>query len=153
VTLPLTELLKQTEASLRGKKGADTVEWESTRQAEWAFRKLKRSFSEAPILQQCDPAKPIILQKDTRGFAIGGILNQYNVSRVLRAGNFYSRKFTTAEHNFYTYCRELLAIVETLKQWRHYLEGANYKVLIQCDYKNLEHFQTSKVLFRRQARW
>jgi hypothetical protein len=46
-----------------------------------------------------------------------------------------------------------LAIVETLKQWPHYLEGANYKVLIRCDQKNLEFFQTSKVLSRRQARW
>jgi len=40
-----------------------------------------------------------------------------------------------------------------MKQWRHYLEGANHKVLIQCDHKNLEYFQTSKVLSRRQARW
>jgi hypothetical protein len=46
-----------------------------------------------------------------------------------------------------------LAIVETLKQWRNYLEGANYKVLIWCDHKNLEYFLTSKVLSRRQARW
>jgi hypothetical protein len=40
-----------------------------------------------------------------------------------------------------------------MKQWRHYLEGANHKILIQCDHKNLEYFQTSKVLSRRQARW
>jgi hypothetical protein len=38
-------------------------------------------------------------------------------------------------------------------QWRHYLEGANLQVLIQCDHKNLKYFQTSKVLSRRQARW
>jgi len=40
-----------------------------------------------------------------------------------------------------------------MKQWRQYLEGANHKVLIQCDHKNLEYFQSSKVLSRRQARW
>jgi hypothetical protein len=51
------------------------------------------------------------------------------------------------------YDRELRAIVETMKQWRHYLEGANHKILVQCDHKNLEYFQTSKVLSRRQARW
>jgi hypothetical protein len=39
-----------------------------------------------------------------------------------------------------------------MKQWRHSLEGANHKDLIQCDHKNLEYFQTSKVLSRRQAR-
>jgi hypothetical protein len=40
-----------------------------------------------------------------------------------------------------------------MKQWLGYLEGTNHKVLIQCDHKNLEYFQTSKVLSRRQARW
>ena len=40
-----------------------------------------------------------------------------------------------------------------MKQWRHYLEGTNHKVLIQCDHKNLEYFETSKVLSRRHARW
>jgi hypothetical protein len=39
-----------------------------------------------------------------------------------------------------------------MKHWRHYFEGANHRVLIQCDHKKLEYFQTSKVLSRRQAR-
>jgi hypothetical protein len=51
------------------------------------------------------------------------------------------------------YDRELLAIVVAMKQWRHHLEGAKHKILIQCDHKNLEYFQTSKVLSRSQARW
>jgi len=40
-----------------------------------------------------------------------------------------------------------------MKQWQHYLQEANHKVLIRCDHKNLEYFQMSKVLSRRQARW
>jgi hypothetical protein len=51
------------------------------------------------------------------------------------------------------YDRELLAIVETMKQWRHYLEGANHSILIEWDHKNLEYFQTSKMLSQRHARW
>jgi hypothetical protein len=47
----------------------------------------------------------------------------------------------------------LLAIVESFRQWRHYLEGAKHPVLVQCDHKNLEYFTTTKVLSRRQARW
>jgi hypothetical protein len=31
--------------------------------------------------------------------------------------------------------------------------GANYKVIIRCNHKNLEYFQMSKVLSPRQARW
>jgi hypothetical protein len=109
-----------------------------------AFRKLKRTFTEAPILQHFDPAKPIILQMDASGFAIADILNQYDVFGVLRPVNFYSRKCSPAEQNYDTYDRKLLAIVETLNQWRHFLKGANYKVLIRCDHMNLEYFQTSK---------
>jgi len=156
VTLPLTELLKKTETSnapkTSQKSNKPTSKWEWTREAELAFRKLKRAFTGAPILQHFDPAKPIILQTDASGFAIAGILNQYDGFGTLRPVNFYSRKRSPAEQNYDTYDRELLAIVETMKQWRHYLEGANHKVLIRCDHKNLEYFQTSKVFSRRQAR-
>jgi len=162
VTLPLTELLKKADKAgelpegrpRRQKSGnLGKVKWEWTRQAELAFRKLRRTFTEAPLFQHFNPAKRIILQKDESGFAIAGILNQYDGFGGLRPVNSYSRKCSSAEQNYGTYDRELLAIVETLKQWRHYLEGANHKVLIQCDHKNLEYFQTSKVLSRRQARW
>jgi len=142
VTAPISDLLKKS-----------TSKWEWTRKAELAFRKLKKAFTEAPIHQHFDPAKPIILQTDASSFAIAGILNQYDGFGILRPVNFYSRKCSPAEQNYDTYDRELLAIVETLRQWRHYLEGANHKILIQCDHKNLEYFQTSKVLSRTQARW
>jgi hypothetical protein len=49
------------------------------------------------------------------------------------------------------YDQELLAIVEMMKQWRHILAGANHRILIQWDSKNLEYFQMSKVLSQRQA--
>ena len=153
VTLRLTELLKKPETSPRGKKGTHPAKWEWTRQAEVVFWKLNRTFTEAPILQHLDRAKPIILHTDVSGFSLAGNLNQYDGFRVLRPVNFYSRKCSSAEQNYNTYDRELLAIVETPKQWRHYLEGTNHKVLIRCDHKNLEYFQISKVLSRRQARW
>jgi hypothetical protein len=100
-----------------------------------------------------DAEKPITLQTDASGFAIAGILNQFDGFGVLRPTSFYSRKCSPAEQNYDTYDRELLAIVASMKQWRHHLEGARYKILIQCDHKNLVYFQTTKVLSRRQARW
>ena len=115
--------------------------------------KLKKAFTEAPILQHFTPHKPIILRTDASSFAIASLLNQYDGSGIVRPVNFYSRKCSPAKQNYDTYDRELLAIVETMNQWRHYLEGANHKVLIQCDHKNLKYFQTSKLLSQRQARW
>jgi hypothetical protein len=96
--------------------------------------------------------KPIILQTDVSGFVIASILNQDNGCGILRPVNLYTRKWTGAEQNYDMYDPELLPIVETMKQWRHYLEGAIHKVLIQCDHQNLEYFQTPKVLSRRKAR-
>jgi hypothetical protein len=43
-----------------------------TREADAAFQKLKRAFTEAPILQHFDAEKPITLQTDASGFAIAG---------------------------------------------------------------------------------
>jgi hypothetical protein len=43
--------------------------------------------------------------------------------------------------------------VETQKQWRHYLEVANSIGLLRCHHQNLEYFQPSTVISRRNARW
>jgi len=82
VTLPLTDLLKKSdkageppEGRPRRQKSVNSgkVEWDWTRQAKLAFRKLKRTFNEAPILQHLEGAKPIIPQTDASGFGIAGI--------------------------------------------------------------------------------
>jgi RNase H-like domain found in reverse transcriptase len=40
-----------------------------------------------------------------------------------------------------------------LEEWRHFLEGAQHKVEIWTDHKNLEYFMTAKKLNCRQAKW
>jgi hypothetical protein len=57
------------------------------------------------------------------------------------------------EQNYEIYDKELLAIIRALEAWRHYLEGAQHKVVILSDHQNLQYFSTSKTLTRRQARW
>jgi hypothetical protein len=55
----------------------------------------------------------------------------------------------TAEENYDTYDLDLLATMETLNQWQHFLDGASWKIDIWCDHMNLENFQTSNILSRR----
>ena len=141
-TAPISDLLKKWKSKL---------EW--TRKAEHASRKLNKAFTDTPIYQHFDQANPIILLTDTSGFTMTGIPNQSHAFGIRRPVNFYSQKRSPAEQNYDTYDRELLAIVDTLRQWRHYLEGANHKILIRCAHKNLKYFQTSKVLSQTQARW
>ena len=47
----------------------------------------------------------------------------------------------------------MLAIIEALKDWRHFLEGLPITFEIMTDHKNLEHWRTAQDLSRRQARW
>ena len=49
--------------------------------------------------------------------------------------------------------KELLAVVDSFEQWRHFLEGSPHQDIIYSDHKNLTYFQTARVLNRRQARW
>jgi len=57
------------------------------------------------------------------------------------------------ELNYDVYDKELLAIFEAFKIWRHYLEGSTSPIDIVIDHKNLEYFSTTKIPICRQARW
>ena len=57
------------------------------------------------------------------------------------------------EQNYEIYDKEMLAIIHTLEEWRHFLEGAQHLVEIWTDHKNLEYFMTAKKLNCHQARW
>ena len=57
------------------------------------------------------------------------------------------------ELNYNVHDKELLAIFEAFKSWRHYLEGTPTPIDVITDHKNLKYFSTTKVLTQRQARW
>jgi hypothetical protein len=66
---------------------------------------------------------------------------------------FLSRKLRQAELNYDTHDKELLAIIESLKGWRHWTMETRDPVKIMTDHNNLRYFMTSKELNRRQVRW
>ncbi|KAH9262985.1 hypothetical protein BASA83_013704 [Batrachochytrium salamandrivorans] len=91
--------------------------------------------------------------KDASDFAISGVLHQHDQTNTLRPVAFYSRQMNNAERNYDIYDKELLAVVESFKHWRHLLQGGLHPVTVLCDHKNLEYFMSTKKLTRRQARW
>jgi hypothetical protein len=129
----------------------DKLEWGP--QAEKAFQTLKMAFTTAPILVHPDFAKAFYLETDASDFALGAVLSQMGGDGKLHPVAFYSRKFSAAEINYEIHDKELLAIVDSFQEWRHFLEGAAHPVTVYTDHKNLEYFMTSRVLNRRQARW
>ena len=64
---------------------------------------------------------------------------------------FASKKLNQAQRNYSAYERELFAIVYALKQWRHYLYGAQFEVVF--DHESIKWFTTQKDLKGRKARW
>ena len=66
---------------------------------------------------------------------------------------FYSRKLLPTEMNYTTADKEMLAIVQTFKKFRHMLQGTKFPVIVKSDHRNLRTFMTTKELNARQARW
>jgi len=57
------------------------------------------------------------------------------------------------ERNYEIHDKKMLAIICTLEEWRHFLEGVTHSVEIWTNHKNLEYFMTAKKLNHHQARW
>ena len=115
-----------------------------------------------------DPTKQLMLITDASDFAIGGILLQQPDSSQSALGPkepllpierhwhpiaFYSRKLGGAEIRYDTHDKELLAILESFKEWRHYLEHVQFATRVLSDHNNLRYFLGTKSLSPRQARW
>jgi hypothetical protein len=139
---PLTESTK-----------GDKKDWRWTPEMETAFVNLKEWFTTAPILTHFNPKRQCIVETDASDFALGAVLSQKEDDDMLHPIAYHSRKFSTAEINYEIHDKELLAVVDSFKIWRRYLEGTLLTVLVYNDDQNLEYFTTTKVLIRRQARW
>ena len=118
-----------------------------------AFDDLKRQFTTAPILAMPDLDRPFTIECDASDFATGAVLSQKGEDELLHPVAFLSKSLNDAERNYEIYDKELLAIVRALDEWRHYLEGAAYKLDIVSDHRNLLYFAEARRITRRQARW
>lgn len=151
LTAPMTNLLKGT------KNGKQTGPFTFTNDAKKAFRELKDVFSTAPVLRHFDPERHMRMETDASGYAVGGILSQPWVNEdgktLWHPIAYMSRKLSDAEGIYETHDKELLAIVEMFKRWRHYLHGVAHPIEVLCDHHNLKYFMTTTVLNGRQARW
>jgi len=93
------------------------------------------------------------METDALDYALAAILSICNKENKVHPVAFHSYTFTIVELNYDTHDKELLAIFEAFKIWRHYLEGPACPINIVMDHKNLEYFSTTKVLTQRQAQW
>jgi len=142
LTVPLTCLTRK-----------DTP-WNFTKKCRTSFDTLKKAFTTAPILTQWIPGTPLIVETDASDYALAAILSTISpTNNDIHPIAFHSRTFSPPELNYDIHDKELLAIFEAFKTWRHYLEGSPDPIDVVTDHKNLEYFSTTKLLTRRQVRW
>lgn len=63
---------------------------------------------------------------------------------------YYSCKILPAEQNYEIHNVALWVIMEVLKNWRHYLEGAAQTILVFTDYNNFKKFMEMTCLSGQQ---
>ena len=117
-----------------------------------AFDTLKRIFITVPVLVHWNPEAPVTVEMDASDHALAAILS-IHIKEDIHPIAFYSRTFNSAELNYNVHYKKLLAIYETFKKWRHYLERTPRPVDVVTDHKNLTYFSRSKLLTRWQTHW
>jgi hypothetical protein len=66
----------------------------------------------------------------------GGILSQLFENRW----HPISKQFKHAEIHYSTPDKEMMAIVESFRHWRHYLDGSRHPIEVWSDHQNLQGF-------------
>ncbi len=126
---PLTELC------------ASTVPHKWTEEHNKAFEKMKQIMSKEVLLVYPNFTKPFNIHTDASHTQLGAVISQEG-----KTIDFYSRKLAPAQTRYTTTERELLSIVETLKEFRNILLGQ--KIRVYTDHQNLtyKNFNTERVM-------
>ena len=88
----------------------------------------------------------MVMETDTLDYVLAAILLAYDTEGALHPIAFHSHTFTSPELNYDVHDKELSAIFEVFKWWRHYLEGSVEPIDVVTDHKNLEYFSMTKLL-------
>jgi len=141
IAKPLTDLTK---------KG---MKWNWTNAYQAAFDELKRAFTTGPILTDFDETHPTKLETDASDSAQGAVLSQLCEAERWHAVASHSRRFAPAKVNYDVQDKEMTAIVAAFREWEYMLRSVEEQITVYTNHKNLEYFNTTKILNRRQYRW
>jgi hypothetical protein len=135
ILAPLTALTKL--------KPRDKFRWEEEEQA--AFEKAKAAITADVMLSFPGFTKPFDIHTDASEYQLGAVISQGRKPIA-----FYSRKLSGAQQRYTTGERELLSVVETLREYRNILLG--HEIRVFTDHKNNVE-PTTKHASNRVQRW
>ena len=118
-----------------------TVKWEWGPEQSKAFNDMKRIISKETLLAYPNFNEEFVIHTDASHMQLGAVISQKGKPIA-----FYSRKLKPEQTRYTTTERELLSIVETLKEFRNILLGQ--RIVVHTDHKNLtcKNFNTERVM-------
>jgi len=116
------------------------------KKADQDFKKLKTMFILMLILVLFDHTCTIMMKTDFSGWCIDKILLQL-VNNVWRLCVYYSKKNASAECNYEIYDKEMLIIIQCLKEWDAELRSVS-SFQIFTDHKKSEILYDSQKAYR-----
>ena len=93
-----------------------------------AFDTLKEKISTTPVLALPDLQRPFEIETDASDYAMGVVLMQHGKPIC-----YHLETFNSAVVNYPTYDKELYALVQSVKKWKHYLMGK--ETIIHTDHQ------------------
>jgi hypothetical protein len=110
-----------------------------------AFDEIRDHITSSPLLHFADDSKAFHIEADSLDYTTGLVLLQQSSDDLKwHPITFYLKSLNAVECNNEIHNKEMLAVMRSLEEWRHFLEGTKQKVEIWMDHKNLEYFMTAK---------
>src|SRR5258707_802692 len=123
-----------------------TQQWVWGSPEQEVFDALQKAVTSAPILTFPSQSSCFHLKCNTSNFATRAVLSQAQADGMHQPIAFMSKGFSDTECNYQIHNKEMLAIMCTLDEWCHFLEGATEKFKILMDHQNLAYFQDTQKL-------
>jgi transposase InsO family protein/predicted aspartyl protease len=127
------------------------AQWQWTDRECESFSNLKQALQTTPVLQLFDPNKPVMVDCDSSGYALGGVLVQPDGDNNEKPVAYFSRCLNKAEASYCITRKELLSILVCLRHWKHYLIGR--KIIVRTDHSSLTWLRSFKQPESQLARW
>ena len=97
--------------------------WSWRERQQKIFEELKKRFMTEPVLVTPDLDKKMRVEADASDFTTGEVLSMKYEDEKWRPIAYISKLLNEAERNYEIYNKEMLAIIQCLEAWRHFLEG------------------------------
>ena len=115
------------------------------RGGKYSFQNLKKIMCEAPVLALPDFSKLFELETDACDKGIGAVLMQGGMPIA-----YYSKALCPKNQRLSTYEKELIAILDAVEKWRHYLEPTTF--ILRTDHSSLKYLLQQKMQTQLQKK-